>query len=83
MLTQEMLDQWREHPATRAVIAELTRQRDELVEFICTGSTINYENAMATQTQTVAAVKEIEALNKLIYMRVEGEEPYGKDEVIE
>lgn len=56
----------------------MVRQRDQIVEYLCTGNTINFSDATATLAQTVAAVKEIEALNKIIYMRVEGEE--GEEE---
>ena len=73
-LTKEQLDLWRSSPVTQAVIDELIRQREAIVEFVCTGGTVNMSDAVATLAQTVAAVKQIEALNKLIYMKVEDDE---------
>lgn len=73
MVTKEEFLEWKSHPVTIEVYAEIKRAKERLVTHLSEGATIGYE-AQVTHGQTNKIIGQIEGLNQLLNLTYEDEE---------
>ena len=65
MITSEQFQEWKIHPVTKEIFAELTKVRSSIIEQLSYGNTIG-PDAQATHGFTNRAVGQIDGLNQLL-----------------
>jgi len=72
MLTSEQFQEWKNHPVTKEIFAELKKSRQAIVEQIINGSSISY-SADETHGLTNKLVGQINGLDQLLNISFEGD----------
>jgi len=65
MITSEQFQEWKTHPVTQEIFAELTKAKDSLMEQLAIGNTIG-NTAQETHGLTNKTVGQIDGLNQLL-----------------
>ena len=65
MITSEQFQEWKTHPVTKEIFAELTKVRASIIEQLSYGNTIG-PDAQATHGFTNRAIGQIDGLNQLL-----------------
>ncbi len=65
MITAEQFAEWKEHPVTKEIFAEIKRVKDDIAAQIAYGQTIG-PDAQATHGLTNRAVGQLDGLNQLL-----------------
>ena len=65
MITSEQFQEWKTHPVTKEIFAELNKVRDSIIEQLAYGNTIG-PDAQATHGFTNRAIGQIDGLNQLL-----------------
>ena len=74
VISQQEYSLWKEHPITREVVRELTRQRLHLCQALETGATVSVESVDATALTTMRTVGKIEGIDLILNLQFEDEE---------
>ena len=72
MLTSEQFQEWKNHPVTKEIFAELKKSRQAIVEQLANGNSIG-PDAQATHGFTKRAVGQINGLDQLLNISFEGD----------
>ena len=70
MLTSEQFQEWKNHPVTKEIFAELKKSRQAIVEQLSNGNSIGYE-AATTHGNTNRLVGQISGLDQLLNISFE------------
>ena len=73
MITSEQFQEWKSHPVTIEIFAELTKVRDSIIEQLAYGNTIG-PDAQATHGFTNRAIGQLDGLNQLLNIRFDNTE---------
>ena len=65
MITSEQFQEWKTHPVTQEIFAELNKVKSELIEQLSIGNTIG-QNADYTHGMTNRTVGQIDGLNQIL-----------------
>jgi len=65
MITAEQFAEWKEHPVTKEIFAEIKKQVEDIKDQMAYGNTIG-GNADATHGFTSRAVGQLDGLNQLL-----------------
>ena len=65
MITSEHFQEWKSHPVTKEIFAELNKVKAELIEQLSIGNTIG-QNADYTHGMTNRTVGQIDGLNQIL-----------------
>ena len=83
MITSEQFQEWKTHPVTKEIFAELNNLKNELANQLSIGNTIGYD-AQSTHGMTNKIVGQIEGLNQLLNISFSDTElSIDENEVIE
>ena len=80
MLTSEQFQEWKNHPVTKELFAELKKTRQSIVDQLANGNSIG-PDAQATHGFTNRAVGQINGLDQLLNISFEGDS--GENDVDE
>ena len=70
MLTSEQFQEWKNHPVTKEIFAEIKKTRQSIVYQLANGNSIGYE-AAATHGTTNRLVGQIAGLDQLLNISFE------------
>lgn len=70
MISAEQFQEWKNHPVTKEIFAELIRVRQSIIDQLANGNTIDID-AQATHGFTSRAVGQIAGLNQLLNISFE------------
>ena len=65
MITNEQFQEWKTHPITKEIFAELTKVRASIIDQLSYGNTIG-PDAQATHGFTNRAIGQIDGLNQIL-----------------
>ena len=65
MITSEQFQEWKTHPVTQEIFAELNKVKSELIDQLSIGNTIG-QNADYTHGMTNRTVGQIDGLNQIL-----------------
>ena len=74
LISQQEYSQWKQHPITREVVRELTRQRLHLCQTLETGGTVAVESVDTTALTTARCSGKIEGIDLILNLQFEDEE---------
>jgi uncharacterized phage-associated protein len=80
MISAEQFAEWKEHPVTKEIFAELKNTRESIVEQLAYGNTIGHD-AEATHGLTNRAIGHLAGIDQLLNISYAAESP--RDEVNE
>lgn len=72
MITSEQFQEWKNHPVTKEIFAELKKVKQTLVEQLAEGNSIGYQ-ADDTHGMTNKLVGQISGLNQLLNISFDNE----------
>jgi len=72
MISAEQFAEWKQHPVTKEIFAEIKKVRSEIIEQLAYGNTIG-PDAQATHGFTNRAIGQLDGLNQLLNISYAGD----------